>query len=128
MHRTKLDKSPMAKLLRYGLDMAAFLTPHEVGPTYIRLVTNAYTVLPHWPLAKIYLYFRMIEDRSEVWNGNQSFRQVGNIVYSCAMNGLAISSSPSTGLSSVMVGPRRTVRPSERMCTSGSTSFLFDGH
>ena len=39
---------------------------------------------------------------------------------SCAMNGLEISSSPSTGLSSVIVGPRSTARPSMRMRGSGS--------
>jgi len=39
--------------------------------------------------------------------------------YSCAMNGLEISSSPSTGLSSVIVGPRSTVRPSMRVRGSG---------
>lgn len=36
-------------------------------------------------------------------------------VYSCAKKGFAISSSPSTGLRSVIVGPRRTVRPRERV-------------
>ena len=37
------------------------------------------------------------------------------------MNGLEISSSPSTGQISVIVGPRTTVRPSVRVRGSGST-------
>ena len=35
--------------------------------------------------------------------------------HSCAIKGFAISSEPSTGLNSVMVGPRRTTNPSERV-------------
>ena len=38
------------------------------------------------------------------------------------MNGFEISSSPSTGLSSVIVGPRTTVRPSVRVGESGSAN------
>jgi hypothetical protein len=39
--------------------------------------------------------------------------------HSCARKGFEISSSPSTGLSKVIVGPRTTVRPSMRIRGSG---------
>lgn len=42
------------------------------------------------------------------------------LAYSCDANGLEISSSPSTGLSRVIVGPRSTARPSVRVRGSGS--------
>lgn len=38
------------------------------------------------------------------------------------MNGLEISSSPSTGQINVIVGPRSTVRPSRRVRGSGATN------
>jgi hypothetical protein len=44
----------------------------------------------------------------------------GPLDYSCAMKGFEISSSPSTGLSKVIVGPRITVRPSMRIRGSGT--------
>lgn len=40
--------------------------------------------------------------------------------YSWAAKGLAISSRPSTGLRSVIVGPRKTVSPRDRVCGVGS--------
>jgi hypothetical protein len=40
---------------------------------------------------------------------------MGGEIYSSARKGLAISSKPSRGLRRVIVGPRRTTRPSERL-------------
>lgn len=48
--------------------------------------------------------------------GTEGFR----FHHSGAPNGLAISSKPSTGLRTVMVGPRKTTRPSFRVCGSGT--------
>lgn len=44
--------------------------------------------------------------------------------HSWVLKGFAISSEPSTGLRSVIVGPRRTVKPSERVWGSGSAQFV----
>lgn len=44
----------------------------------------------------------------------------GSLIYSGAKNGFAISSDPSTGLRRVIVGPRSTASPSERLVGWGS--------
>ena len=43
-----------------------------------------------------------------------------NFHCSGAKNGFAISSNPSTGFRTVIVGPRRTAKPRDRMCGSGT--------
>jgi len=51
-------------------------------------------------------------------------RDVVEKSYHCSAGkkGFAISSDPSTGLRTVIVGPRRTVKPRERMWGSGNCS------
>ena len=52
-----------------------------------------------------------------------SVRALSFRYHSWAANGLSISSKPSTGLMTVIVGPRKTTSPRPRVWGSGSAGY-----
>lgn len=62
----------------------------------------------------------------DMWDTQEIFSKAGkrrrgeNYHCSVGKKGFAISSDPSTGLRTVIVGPRRTVKPRERVWGSGT--------